>query len=154
MTRRGNSMGAATAPSNEASIIVPYDGSSKAHGYGGDNSSNQQEKLLQDEQNSIAVRNVGSCESIDITSSAGIPSTSRKDKRSTSTHNVDNTSKDEKGAATDNTQRTAKKLRVERDENDIGNSDDDSSDPAYDELNQVCIKFYICRIFILLNHPN
>ena len=133
--------------------IAPNDGSSKAHGNGDNNSSNQQEKLLQDEQNSIAVRNVGSCESIDITSSAGIPSTSRKNKRSTSTRNVDNTSKDEKGAATDNTQQTAKKLRVERDENDIGNSDD-SSDPAYDELNQVCIKFYICRIFILLNHPN
>ena len=146
-------MGAANAPSNDASIIAPNDGSSKAHGNGDNNSSNQQEKLLQDEQNSIAVRNVGSCESIDITSSAGIPSTSRKNKRSTSTRNVDNTSKDEKGAATDNTQQTAKKLRVERDENDIGNSDD-SSDPAYDELNQVCIKFYICRIFILLNHPN
>ena len=137
-------MGAAIAPSNDASIIAPNDGS-KAHGNGDNNSSNQQEKLLQDEQNSIAVRNVGSCESIDITSSAGIPSTSRKNKRSTSTRNVDNTSKDEKGAAaTDNTQQTAKKLRVERDENDIGNSDD-SSDPAYDELNQVCIKFYIRR---------
>ena len=133
--------------------IAPNDGSSKAHGNGDNNSSNQQEKLLQDEQNSIAVRNVGSCESIDITSSAGIPSTSRKNKRSTSTRNVDNTSKDEKGDATNNTQQTAKKLRVEQDENDIGNSDD-SSDPAYDELNQVCIKFYICRIFILLNHPN
>lgn len=145
-------MGAAIAPSNDASNIAP-NGSSKAHGNGDDNSSNQQEKLLQNEQNSIGICNVGSCESIDITSSAGTPSTSRKNKRSTSTRNVDNTSKDEKGAATDNTQQTAKKLRVERDENDIGNSDD-SSDPAYDELNQVCIKFYICRIFILLNHPN
>ena len=140
---------------NDASINEHNNGSSKAHGNGGDNSSNWQEKLLQNEQNSIADSNVGSCESIDITSSARISSTSRKNKRSTSTRNVDNTSKDEEGATTGNTKQTAKKLRVDQDENDISSSDD-CSDPAYDELNQVrCVyKFYICHIFILLYHPN
>ena len=83
-TIKRNQMGA--VPSiNDASFIEHNNGSSKAHGNGDDNSSNWQEKLLQNEQNSITVCNVGSCESIDSTSSASISSTGQKNKRSTST---------------------------------------------------------------------
>ena len=56
-------------------------------------------------------------------------------------NNISKSSNDnynEEGATADSTNRPAKKLRVDQDENDISNSDD-SSDPAYKDLNEVCI---------------
>ena len=60
------------------------------------------------------------------------------DNKNNNTPKSPNNNYNEEGATADSTNRPAKKLRVDQDENDISNSDD-SSDPAYKDLNEVCI---------------